>query len=89
MVLFTYEKYYFQLKAWLKIQSVTAMEMKNKPKPTGEPQLNHEPHARQFFMVSLWCCSYHSMSPLLSVFSDICFTLCLLYVKTSIIDLNC
>ncbi|HSX17285.1 MAG TPA: hypothetical protein VLH86_04240 [Patescibacteria group bacterium] len=41
-------KCYFQPKAWLKIQSVTAMEMKNKPRPTGLPQLNHEPHARQF-----------------------------------------
>lgn len=40
---------YFQPKAWLKIHSVTAMEMKNKPKPTGLPQLNHEPHARQCF----------------------------------------
>ena len=48
-VLFAGRKRYFQPKAWLKIQSVPAMEMKNKPKPTGLPQLNHEPHERQCF----------------------------------------
>lgn len=45
---------YFQPKAWLKIHSVTAMEMKNRPKPTGLPPLNHEPHARQCFMLVSW-----------------------------------
>ena len=28
------------------------MEMKNRPRPTGLPQLNHEPHERQFFMLA-------------------------------------
>jgi hypothetical protein len=50
-VLFGNRKYYFQSKAWLKIQSVVAMEMKNRPRPTGLPQLNHEPHERQFFIL--------------------------------------
>lgn len=44
-------KRYFQPKAWLRIQSVTATDMKNRPSPTGLPQLNHEPHARQCFML--------------------------------------
>jgi hypothetical protein len=57
-VLFIGRKYYFQPKAWLKIQSVTATEMKNRPRPTGLPQLNHEPHERQFF---IWF-SYQSCS---------------------------
>lgn len=57
------------------------MEMKNKPRPTGLPQLNHEPHARQFFMLSLWCCSYHSMLALSSIFSDIYVASCLLCIK--------
>jgi len=50
-VLFGNRKYYFQPKARLKIQSVAAMEMKNRPRPTGLPQLNHEPHERQFFIL--------------------------------------
>lgn len=50
-VLFVSRKRYFQPKAWLKIQSVVAMEIKNRPSPTGLPQLNHEPQARQFFML--------------------------------------
>jgi hypothetical protein len=50
-VLFASRKRYFQPKAWLKIQSVNAMEIKNRPSPTGLPQLNHEPHERQFFIL--------------------------------------
>ena len=53
-VLFYWRKRYFQPKAWLKIQSVAAMEMKNRPRPTGLPQLNHEPHARQCFRLFSW-----------------------------------
>jgi hypothetical protein len=53
-VLFVDGKYYFQPKAWLKIQNVTAMEIKNRPRPTGLPQLNHEPHARQCFRLFSW-----------------------------------
>lgn len=48
-VLFAGKKDYFQPKTWLRIQSVTAMDTKNRPKPTGLPQLNHEPHERQCF----------------------------------------
>jgi hypothetical protein len=40
-------------------------------------------------MCSIWCCVYQSMASLLSNFSGIYFTLCLLYVKTSAIDLHC
>jgi hypothetical protein len=53
-VLFVGRKYYFQPKAWLRIQSVAATEMKNRPRPTGLPQLNHEPHERQCFRLSAW-----------------------------------
>jgi hypothetical protein len=53
-VLLADEKRYFQPKAWLKIQSVTAQEMKNRPRPTGLPQLNHEPHERQCFRLFSW-----------------------------------
>lgn len=53
-VLFAGENRYFQPKAWLKIQSDTAMEMKNRPRPTGLPQLNHELHARQCFRLFSW-----------------------------------
>ena len=51
-VLFAGRKRYFQPKAWLNIQSVTAIDMKNRPRPTGLPQLNQEPHERQCFMCS-------------------------------------
>lgn len=45
---------YYQPNVWPRIQMVAASEMKNKPSPTGEPQLNHEPQDRQYFMLS-WC----------------------------------
>ena len=51
-VLFVSRKGYFQPKAWLKIQSVAAQEMKNRPRPIGLPQLNHEPHERQCLRLS-------------------------------------
>jgi hypothetical protein len=51
-VLFIADSFYYQPKAWLNIQSVTAMDIKNRPKPTGLPQLNQDPQARQCFMLS-------------------------------------
>jgi hypothetical protein len=51
---FILRKGYFQPNAWLKIQSEAAMEIKNKPRPTGLPQLNHDPHARQCFKLFSW-----------------------------------
>lgn len=44
----------YQLKAMDINQSVTPIEMKKRPSPTGEPQENHEPHERQCFRDSPW-----------------------------------
>lgn len=68
-VLFRYWKYYFQPNAWLKIQSVAAMEIKNRPSPTGEPQLNHEPQERQCLRDCSYqfiCCSYETKATMVT-----------------------
>lgn len=46
---------YFQPKVRPSSQMLKQIAMMNNPSPTGEPQLNHEPHERQYFMASSCC----------------------------------